>query len=252
MARVGRIAILTLICCGVPFTANRAFAAAFEITHWTDYVRMNVPGTLGESITFDWSVYNVSDGGVSGLPGVADGTPFTMSGIADLGPLMSLDAEWYPDGSIGSADYVFGKGTFVVDLMFDLLDGTSHTMSIRGGISPVFISVSDVCCGYPMASSNDIILSLLHAKVDPKSAALFGMKRQITGSAYYHTDVYNMDSPDREFALFGRVFFDYTPVKHTKSADLTAVPEPGVLALIGLGVAATIRRKPARHRSARD
>ena len=242
MARLGRIGVLTLLCCSFPLAANRAFAATFEITHWTEYVRMTLPGTLGESVTFDWSVY-ASDNGLSGLPGVADDTPVAMSGIADLGPLLSLDAEWYPDGSIGSADYVFGKGTFELDLMFNLLDGAPHTMTIRGGIGPVSVSVEDVCCGYPIAASNDIVLSLLHAKVDRKSAALFGMKRQITGSAYYHTDVYNMESPDREIALFGRLSFDYTPVKHQNSADLTAVPEPGVLSLFGLGVAAAILRR---------
>jgi PEP-CTERM motif-containing protein len=235
MARVGRIAILTLICCGVSFTTGRASAGGFEITHFTSYVHMPLPGTLGESVTFDWSV-DASDNGLSGLPGVADATPVMLYGTANLGPLISLDAEWDADGSIGYAEYLFGEGNFALELAFDLLDGTPHTMKIRGALGPTSVRADDY-------SSNDIILSLLHAKVDPKSAALFGMKRQISGSTYYYTDVYNMGSPDRELALFGYVYFDYTPVKSHKSADLTAVPEPATLVLTGLGVAATMRRR---------
>jgi len=242
MVRLGRIGILTLLCCSFPFTANRASADGFEITNWTsDYVYMPLPGTLGESVTFDWSLDDVRDQGLSGLPGVADHTPVTLNGIANLGPLLSLDAQWDADGTIGVADYLFGEGTFALELAFDLLDGTPHTMNIRGALGPTSVRADDY-------SSSDIILSLLHAKVDPKSAALFGMKRQISGSTYYYTDLYDMGSPDRELALFGSVFFDYTPVKHSKSADLNAlnaVPEPGILSLIGLGVAAVIRRRRA-------
>ena len=238
MVRLGQIGILTLICCSFPFAANRAFAATFEITHWTDYVYMPLPGTLGDSVTFDWYPSFGWDVELSGLPGVADRTLITMSGIGNLGPLLSLDAEWNADGSIGDAEYLFGKGTFELELAFNLLDGTPHTLNIRGATGPVYVSVDDD--GYP--TSREITIDLLHAKVDPKSAALFGMKRQVSGSTYYFTDVYNLDSPDRELALFGSLYFGYTPVKNPKSADLTAVPEPGMLSLIGLAVAAAIRR----------
>jgi len=240
MARVGRIAILTVICCGFPFTANRASAASFEITHWTDYVYMSLPGTLGESTTFDWSPSFGWDVNLSGLPGVEDGADARMSGIAHLGPLLSLDEELNPDGSIGS-DYIIGKGKFELELVFNLLDGTPHTMAIRGATGPVHISVQDDGW-YP--TSNEVVISLLNAKVDGESAALFGMKRQVSGSTYYFTDVHDRD-PDRQLALFGEVFFDYTPVKHSRASDLNAVPEPGALSLIGLGVAAAILRRRA-------
>jgi hypothetical protein len=240
MARAARIAILTLICCGFPFTAHRASAGSFEITNFTSsYIYMPLPGTLGESVTIDWYV-DAFDNGLSGLPGVTDDTPVTMSGTVNLGPLLSLDAEWNGDGSIGDAEYLFDEGTFAFELAFDLLDGTPHTMNIRGAIGPTSVSVYDDGW-YP--TSSEVILSLLHAKVDPKSAALFGMKRQLTGSTYYWTDVYNMGGPDRELALFGFMYFGYTPVKHPKSSDLTAVPEPATLVLTGLGVAAAIRRR---------
>ena len=240
MVRLGQISILTLICCSFPFTASRAFAAAFEITNWTDYVWMRpLPGTLGEAAIVDWSVI-AADNGLSGLPGVADHTPVTMSGIANLGPLLSLDAEWYPDGSIGNAEYGFGKGRFELNLMFNLLNGTPHTMTIRGATGPVSISASSSCCGYRMGTSGDIYISFLHAKVDRESAALFGMKRQGNGSSIYHTDVYNMGGPDREIALFGSMAFDFRTVDHSQSSDLTAVPEPGMFSLIGLGVAAAM------------
>ena len=241
MVRIGRIGILTLLCCSCPFVASGACAATFDITHFTDYVYMPLPGTLGASVTFDWSLYNVSDQGLSGLPGVADHTPITMSGIANLGPLLSLDAEWNPDGSIGDADYLFGKGKFELELLFNLLDGTPHTMTIRGATGPVFVSVQDDG-SYP--TSSEVIMDLVNAKVDPQSAALFGMKRQISGHTYYYTDTYDLDSPDRELALFGYLFFDYTPATHSaKSADLTAVPEPAVMSLMSLAIAAAIRRR---------
>jgi hypothetical protein len=164
-----------------------------------------------------------------------------MTGSAHLGPLISLDAEWNPDGTIGDADYLFGKGKFELELIFNLLDGTPHTMTISGATGPVSVNVQDNQW-YP--TSDEVIIDLRNAKVDPKSAALFGMKRQISGHTYYYTDTYNLDSPDRELALFGYIYFDYTEVTHsTNSADLTAVPEPGVMSLIGFGIAAAIRRR---------
>jgi hypothetical protein len=167
-----------------------------------------------------------------------------MSGTGNLGPLLSLDAEWNADGSIGDADYVFRKGKFELQLAFDLLDGTPHTMTIRGAIGPLSISVQDD--GYP--TSNEVVMSLLNANVDRKSAALFGMKRQISGSTYYFTDVYNMDILDRELALFGTIYFDYTAVKGPRSADLIAVPEPGAMSLVGLGIAVAMGRYHTRRR----
>jgi hypothetical protein len=169
-----------------------------------------------------------------------------VSGIVNLGPLLTLDATWDADGSIGNAEYLFGEGTFALQFAFDLLDGTPHTMNIRGAVGPTSVSADDY-------SGGDVMLSFLHAKVDPKSAALFGMKRQISGSAIYHTDLYDMGSPDRELALFGLMYWDYTPVKNHKfadlTADLTAVPEPATLVLTGLGVAVAIRRRRSYRRS---
>jgi hypothetical protein len=236
MCGVGRIAILSLVCCGFSFIPNSASAGSFEITNFTDsYIHILLPGTLGESLTFDWYV-DTQDNGLSGLPGVADNTRVTVIGTANLGPLLSLDAEWDSDGSIGYAEYLFGDGTFAFGLAFDLLDGTPRTMNIRGDLGPTFITADD-------DGSSPVVLSFLHAKVDSKSAAFFGMKRQITGSTYYYTDLYDAGSPDRELALFGFMNFDYTPVKHPKSSDLTAVPEPATLVLTGLGVACAIRRR---------
>ena len=245
MVRLGRIGILTFLCCSLPFTASLASSAEIRITHWTDYVYMPLPGTLGESVTFEWSPSFGWDVELFGLPGVEDGADVAVSGIAELGPLLSLDAEWNPDGSIGDAEYIFGKGKFELELAFNLLDGTPHTMTIRGKIGPLYVSVQDSYPNRYAATSNDIIMSLLQAKLDPKSAALFGLKSQISGSTYYYTDVYNMTSPNRELALFGSVYFDATPVRHFNSARLNAVPEPGILSLIGLGVVAAIRRRRA-------
>ena len=240
-----RIAVLTLLCCALPTLAVPAFSSSFNIRHDNAYVYMPLPGTLGESVTFEWSPIVGWRVELFGLPGVEDGADVAMFGIVQLGPLLSLDAEWNPDGSIGDAEYIFGKGKFELELAFNLLDGTPHTMTIRGKIGPLYVSVQDSYPNRYAATSDNITMSLLQAKLDPKSAALFGMKSQISGSTYYYTDVYNMTSPNRELALFGSVYFDATPVRHFNSARLNAVPEPGILSLIGLGVAAAIRRRRA-------
>jgi hypothetical protein len=236
MVRLGRIVVLTVMCCSLPVAAAPAFSATFELRHQTSYAYMPLPGTLGESITFEWGFESAwADVELFDLPIIGDPAEFSVYGVTHFGPLLSLDAEWNADGSIGDADYIYGKGDFVLELLFDLLDGTPHKMTIRGETGPLHVSVSG-------GSSNDITMSFLDAKVDRESAALLGMKRQVSGSTYYYTDVYDLDSPDRELALFGSMYFDYTPT-HPKSADLTAVPEPGALTLIGLGVAAaTLRR----------
>jgi hypothetical protein len=240
MAELRRVGVLTLLCCVLPLAANPAFSSGFEFSHETAYVHFTLPPTLGESVTIDWSVGG--DGvEIWGLPGVADFTEVNVSGWAELGPLLSLDAEWNPDGSIGDADYVFGEGKFELELVFNLLDGTPHTMSIRGRTSPMTMSV---CCG-SVCPSGEFGMSIPDAKVDRVSAALFGMKRHISGDAPYYTDVVNLDDNYRDVALFGTVYLDYTPVRQSKKADLSAVPEPGILSLIGLGVAAAIRRRRA-------
>jgi hypothetical protein len=240
MVRLRQISILTLLWCTLPFAANRPLADEFEIWHQTSYIYMHLPGTLGQSTGLDWWFDSAGDDlQAFGLPVVGDPDHVIYRGTAQTGPLLSLDAKWDADGSIGYAEYLFGEGTFALELAFDLLDGTPHTMNIRGTLGPTSVRADDY-------SSNEIILSFLHAKIDPKSAALFGVKRQISGSTYYYTDVYDMGSRDRELALFGYDYFDYS-VKNQKSADLTAVPEPGMLSLIGVGVAVAIRRRRTRH-----
>jgi hypothetical protein len=236
MAKLGRVGILTLLCCSLPFAANRAFSSTFGFVHETDYVHFILPSTLGESTTFEWGISGPWVR-IWGLPGMDESTEVEVVGVAELGPLLSLDAEWNPDGSIGDADYLFGKGKFELQLMFNLLDGTPHTMSIRGTTSPMSMSV---CCSQGWLGG-DFRMSIPDAKVDRESAALFGMKRHISGDMPYYTDVVDFHG-GRDVALFGTVNFYYTPVRHSKS-DLNAVPEPAILSLIGLGVAAAIIRR---------
>ena len=105
MAELRRVGVLTLLCCVLPLAANPAFSSGFEFSHETAYVHFTLPPTLGESVTIDWSVGG--DGvEIWGLPGVADFTEVNVSGWAELGPLLSLDAEWNPDGSIGGANHL--------------------------------------------------------------------------------------------------------------------------------------------------
>ena len=233
-----RTIITLLLGCSFSLAADGAFAAQFGIQHDTDYVYMNLPATLGESTVFEWGLAGPYVE-IFGLSGVADPAEVTVSGVANIGPLLSLDAEWKPDGSIGSADYVFGEGTFELQLAFSLLDGTPHTMYIHGATGPMSMSVDDD--GYWV--SGDFSMSIPNAKVDRESAALFGMKRRITGEVPYYTDVYNIaGTNDREVALFGSMYFNYTPTAHSQSSDLEPVPEPATLSLVGLGLAAVARR----------
>ena len=111
-----RIAALTLLCCALPTLAVNAWSAPFSIQHDTSYARMVLPSTLGQSTEIEW--------------GLAD--PF------DLVLVLSLDAELDPDGSLGQADYVFGKGHFALELVIRLPDGTLHTMRIGGATDPLY------------------------------------------------------------------------------------------------------------------
>ena len=108
MSNFLRIAALTLLCCALPTLAVSAWSAPFYIQHDTSYARMVLPSTLGQSTAIDWGLADPFDQWLhlesESLEVVS------MSGTAQTGPLLSLDAELDPDGSLGQAEVISRDG----------------------------------------------------------------------------------------------------------------------------------------------
>ena len=229
------IAVSMLLCLFA--VSHRTDAAAFEIQHDTSYARMTLPSVLGDSTELQWGL---TDPPMSlGINGEVLEV-VSIAGEAHIGPLISLDAKRNSDGSLGDADYVFGKGTFALEVLMNLLDGTQHTMKIRGTTGRMRVNVQDDD-GSP---TGEFSVRVPHARVDRATAALFGMKRHVSGEMPYYVDVFDLPDNEREVALFGTIHFDYEPAPHQRRAlAATAVPEPALVGLLGLGLAAVVRRR---------
>ena len=243
---LSRIATLTLLCCTLLLGDSTADAATFEIQQNLNYARMTLPSTLGESTFFDWGYSGCCEPvTIGGLP--VDGlTVLDMYGTANIGPLLSLNEEWNPEGSEGEAYYVFGKGDFELILNLGLSDGSTTTMTIRGTTGPLYLS-GDV--SNPGGEGfGSVSMSVPHATLDRHSAELFGVKRRLTGSMPFFADVWSIPENERWAALYGGIYFNYEP-RHAQSADLNAVPEPATLALVCLGVAGAFHRRKAATRN---
>jgi hypothetical protein len=250
------VALLTLLCCSISPAVTPGFAAQFEIYQDLNYSRMELPSTLGETTSIYWG-FDVEDpeGWAHDHMSISFPDKFfrvlSMYGAADIGPLLSFDAEWNPDGSIGDAEYVFDKGEFALDLVVELQDDTRQTVQIRGATSRLRVIVDDDRPGLGGAYADLFDLTVPHATIDQSSAALFGIKPRISGDLSMVNDVneyedYSSGEIRREVALFGWMYFDYKPVRHAKSFDAQSVPAPTLLPLVGLGLVGIALRSRRR------
>jgi hypothetical protein len=129
-------------------------------------------------------------------------------------------------------DYTYGPGgAAFLSFEFDLPDGTTHTMTLRGAFPELQIEAYD--------TGGEFAPFSIETSIDKDSAKLFGWRAH---GVRFNFDWYLMDFNRDDFdepARFGRSYGDL-------SITGTDVPEPALMALLPLGVGLAFRRRRRR------